>query len=370
MIDLKHEFVAAAVREDANMRDLCRRYRISPTTGYALKARFAAAGLAGLALRSRRPLRSPGRSDGALEAAVLAVRAAHPAWGGRKIAAVLARQGVSPPAASTITAILRRHGVALGAPSGHEPARGRFEHERPNDLWQMDFKGHVALACGARCHPLTALDDHSRFNLITAACADERGATVKAHLIAAFERYGKPLRMAVDNGAPWGDSAQSGVTALVVWLIEHDIAVAHSRPRHPQTLGKEERFHRSLKAEAMQGPAFADLGLAQKAFDRFRQSYNIERPHEGIAMAVPADRYKPSPRRYTPEPIPFAYGPDDRLRRVDQNGIIALDGRKLRVAKALHGKTVAVRPTGQDGLIDVLFRTTRIRQIDLKSQRP
>jgi hypothetical protein len=130
------------------------------------------------------------------------VRAAHPAWGGRKIAAVLRRETGAAPSPSTVTAILKRHGVQLGAnsaPGGFQ----RFEQERPNDLWQMDFKGHVPLREGGRLHPLTVLDDHSRYALVVAACGNERGETVKAHLIAAFRRYGLPGRIMTDNGSPW-----------------------------------------------------------------------------------------------------------------------------------------------------------------------
>ncbi|HYF08280.1 MAG TPA: IS481 family transposase [Acetobacteraceae bacterium] len=282
MMELKAEFVTLASREGANLRELCRRFRISPTTGYEVLARYVAEGLAGLVPRSRRPLRSAGRTEAETEAAVLEVRGEHPAWGGRKIAALLRRRGLAAPAPSTVTAILRRHGVVLGGQGAGAPAVGRFEHERPNDLWQMDFKGHVALACGARCHPLTVLDDHSRFSLVTAACGDEREETVKGHLRAAFERYGLPWRLVCDNGPPWGSRDPSELTGLAVWMMEQDVVVTHSRPLHPQTLGKEERFHRSLKAEALQGPPFADLAQAQAAFDRFRRSYNTERPHDGI----------------------------------------------------------------------------------------
>ncbi|WP_192365032.1 integrase core domain-containing protein, partial [Mesorhizobium mediterraneum] len=173
----------------------------------------------------------------------------------------------------------------------------RFEHEAPNDLWQMDFKGHVALH-GGRLHPLTVLDDHSRFSIALSACADQTTATVKARLIAAFRRYGLPWRIATDNGPPWGDGGRNNFTLLTVWLIEAGVAVSHSRPCHPQTLGKDERFHRSLKAEALQGPPFADLAKAQDAFDRWRHVYNTVRPHDALGGAVPLDRYRVSQRQY------------------------------------------------------------------------
>src|SRR5262249_2503792 len=158
-------------------------------------------------------------------------------------------------AASTVTAILRRHGVVLGQLGGGAQPYIRFEHECPNALWQMDYKGHVALREG-RLHPLTVLDDHSRFAMVLAACADERTQTVRGHLAQAFERYGLPWCMAMDNGSPWGDGPGSPFTPLGVWLMERDIRVVHSRPYHPQTLGKDERFHRTLKAEVLSRPPF------------------------------------------------------------------------------------------------------------------
>jgi transposase InsO family protein len=105
------------------------------------------------------------------------------------------------PAASTITAIVRRHDL-LGGRAGQARDFVRFEHAAPNDLWQMDFKGHFALAEGHRCHPLTVLDDHSRFALGLRACADEQGTTVQQELTALFRRYGLPRRMLMDNGSP------------------------------------------------------------------------------------------------------------------------------------------------------------------------
>ena len=218
-MDRKQEFVRLALTEGANRRELCRRYGVSPTLGYRLLGRYQADGLAGLEARSRRPVSSPGRTAETIEAAVLAVRAAHPAWGGRKIAAVLKRQGLAAPSPSTITQILRRHGVALGVFGGGEADFIRFEHAAPNDLWQMDFKGHVAMRAG-RLHPLTVLDDHSRFCVVLAACGDEKTQTVRRHLTEAFERYGLPCRMTMDNGSPWGNGPDDPFTPLGVWLMD------------------------------------------------------------------------------------------------------------------------------------------------------
>ena len=364
-MDLKREFVRLALAEGANRSALCRRFGVSRTLGYRLLARYQAQGEAGLEERSRRPLSSPGRTSEGVEAAVLAVRSAHPAWGGRKIAKRLERQGLAAPSPSTVTQILKRHGVELGTFGGGPEALTRFEHPAPNDLWQMDFKGHVAMRSG-RLHPLTVLDDHSRFCLVLAACADEQTDTVKAKLIKAFERYGLPWRMTMDNGPPWGSSLGDPYTPLGVWLIEQDIRVSHSRPYHPQTQGKDERFHRSLKAEALAGPPFETLDHAARHLERWRGVYNTQRPHEGIALDVPVDRYAISPRPYRPTPQPFDYGPDDKLRRVPPHGRISFKNRLCRVPKAFNAKIVAVRPAQADGLYDVFFRTNRIATIDLR----
>jgi transposase InsO family protein len=362
---LKVEFVRLAAAEGVAFAELCRRFGVGRTCGYKWLTRFRSGGEAGLAERSRRPLTSPGQTPEPAAAAVLALRAEHPAWGGRKIAAVLAREAVARVAPSTVTGILRRHGVALGE-DARRPAWQRFEAEAPNLLWQMDFKGHVALAqCGVRLHPLTILDDHSRFALALAACDNERSETVRDHLVATFRRYGLPRRMLMDNGSPWGTAAQGRFSALTVWLIEHGVAVGHSRPLHPQTMGKDERFHRSLAAELLRGTAFADLAAAQARFDRWRDVYNARRPHEALSGAVPLDRYSPSSRDWNDAVEPFDYLADDLLRRVQPNGRIKLHGRHHRVGRAFAGKTVALRAGPQDGQYQVYFRHQHVTDIDL-----
>jgi transposase InsO family protein len=179
LMDTKKEFVALALQEGANRRELCRRFGISPKTGYALLARFDSEGAAGLQARSRKPLRSPGQTPAQVVQAVLQARAAHPAWGGRKIARWLQDRGCADaPAPSTITAILRRHGLLDASACESATPWQRFEHEHPNSLWQIDFKGHFDTAA-ARCHALTLLDDHSRFNLLLQACPDVKTDSVQ-----------------------------------------------------------------------------------------------------------------------------------------------------------------------------------------------
>lgn len=199
IVEQRREFVELAMQEGANRRELCRRFGIHPDTGYKWLGRWLAD--QELSDRSRRPHSSPLRTEASIEQNILAVREANPAWGARKIAARLQRDGLSCPAESTVHEILRRHGRIV-APPGGGPAHQRFEKPAPNLLWQMDFKGHVAMSGGGRCHPLTVVDDHSRYALSIEACANEQETTVRERLTHAFRRYGLPEAVFVDNGNP------------------------------------------------------------------------------------------------------------------------------------------------------------------------
>jgi transposase InsO family protein len=216
-MSLRAEFVVLADRDGTNVSELCRRFGVSRKTGYKWLSRYREGGREGLADRSRAPVSQPTRTSSELEERVLSARRAHPAWGGRKLRRWLSDRGVrGVPSASTITEILRRHGQIEASASESARRYQRFEHARPNDLWQMDFKGHFALGGGGRCHPLTVLDDHSRFALGLRACGDERGETVRAELIGVFRRYGLPLSMVMDNGSPWGGEEWGRATWLTV----------------------------------------------------------------------------------------------------------------------------------------------------------
>ena len=269
------------------------------------------------------------------------------------------------PSKSTITAILRRHGLIEAAESAkHKPYR-RFEHDEPNDLWQMDFKGHFPMSRGGRCHPLTVLDDHSRFSLGVRACRNEKGQTVHEHLSSIFDHYGMPHAILVDNGPPWGSDLAHPFTPLTVWMIQLGIRVVHSSPYHPQTLGKLERFHRSLKAELLQGNIYTDIAQCQSRFDPWRDFYNLERPHHALGLDTPASRYTISPRSF-PQVLPIIeYDSDDQVRTVDVNGRISFMGGAFRVGKAFRGKQVALRPTSTDGVWTVFFSIQPIATIDM-----
>jgi transposase InsO family protein len=364
----RREFVRLAMQEGANRRELCRRFGISADVGYKWLARWQS-GDEALSDRSRRPLTSPQRSSSVVEAAVLEVRQAHPAWGARKIKHCLANQGVETPAISTVHEILRRHGWIDRLGSSSDRAHLRFEKEAPNQMWQMDFKGWVALTGGQRCHPLTIIDDHSRFVPCLMACADQQSRTVQTHLESTFRRYGLPEAIFVDNGSPWGATGGEPWTKLGVWLLKLGVGVWHSRPYHPQSRGKNERFHRTLKDEVFALHRFGDFDQLQRAFDRWREVYNFERPHEALGQTPPASRYRPSPRPM-PERLPtIEYNEGETTRIVTVNGRIGFRRRFWKVSRAFQGERVAIRLLASDGRYGVFFASHLIAIIDLTNQQ-
>lgn len=373
-VSLRQEFVELARQEGSNIRALCRRFEISPKTAYKWLTRFEE-GLAigapmGAALhdRSRRPLSSPTRSSCEIEQAVVSLRRLHPAWGARKIARCLSNHGEAELASSTVTRILHRHGlISEQAQLQHQPWQ-RFEHDAPNSLWQIDFKGHFPTLAGP-CHALTLLDDHSRFNLVLHAGTGTATQCVQPVLERVFQRYGLPVRINADNGPPWGSPSGAGrsLSELAVWLIRLGVRLSFSTPYHPQTNGKIERFHQTLKDEVLAGRHFVDHARVQCAFDPWRDVYNCIRPHEALQMACPVQRYQPSALAYPSSLRAIEYASTDTVITVGWNGFINFKGHKLRTSTALHRLPIALRPDKhRDGCYDLYFCHQRFMSIDLQ----
>lgn len=363
----KLQFVELALRSELPFSELCKRFNISRPTGYKLIKRYKEEGKSGLADRSRRPKTSPKRTNASIEEQIIELRQKHPCWGGRTLRHLLLAQGQKEiPSSSAITDILRRHGLLSPNRSKSNEALSRFEHEAPNDLWQVDFKGHVPLKEKGRCHPLTVLDDHSRYSIGLKACADECRETIQPHFIKLFEQYGLPFRINFDNGAPWGSAHQRvyRYTEFSTWLIRLGIRVSFSRPHHPQTNGKVERFHRTLKEELLQFYTFWDLNEAQIKLDAWKEVYNYERPHQALDMKTPSSRYKVSPRAY-PATLPEIVYPDsDHIVRVDAAGNIRFNKKKLFITESLKGQPVAIRQTAIEKIYEVYFCKQKLIELD------
>lgn len=377
VMEQKLEFVILASQQGASISELCRSYCISRRTGYKWVKRYLDLGKAGLEPQSRRPHNFYQQLNPVIEQRILDLRKTYPVWGSKKIHKLLEQEfacgseGFSgpPPARSTIGSVLNRHGLTRNNKSSAGVTWQRFEHENPNDLWQMDFKGHFKTESGAVCHPLTMLDDYSRFNLILQACSNEKRQTVAQCLRRVFECYGLPDRILADNGSPWGGARENhafhAYTYLEKYLMLLGIEMVHGRALHPQTQGKEERFHRTLKTELLQLERFKNIRDSQHKFDNWREQYNCIRPHEAIEFKVPASRYQPSKRKYPSKlPVP-EYNSNDIVRKVSDKAVISLNKAVIKIGKAFIGERVAVRPTTKQGLYNIYFCNQIIKTINL-----
>ena len=360
----KETFIKTALDEEHSFSWCCNHYNITRKTGYKWLKRYRQYGSDGLSERSRRPKVNPNRSIRDTEEKIIGVRERHPAWGARKIKAYLLRKGIKNlPAVSTITQIIKRYGYISKEASLKRLAFTRFEHAEPNELWQMDFKGKFQLETNETCYPLTILDDHSRFSICLSACSNERYTTVRDQLEKVFKQYGLPKCINVDNGNPWGDAGRQPHTKLTVWLMRLGIRVSHSRPKHPQTNGKDERFHRTLKEELLaqfKNTKIKDFSTAQMLFDEWRDVYNHERPHEALNLDVPVNYYRFSKIEMPDELPAIEYSDDAITRTVRGNGYIRYKNREYHIGEAFCGHYIEVKLSDLEDKIELYFGQNKI----------
>jgi transposase InsO family protein len=365
LMTLRAEFVMQANTGKHSHKELCDRFDICRATGYKWLGRFnKQRTLESLRDLSREPKNIVNKIPRDVESVCVALRRQYPSWGAKKLK-VLFRERVphlKTPSERTFNRIIARNGL-LSECSPKGTAFKRFEYPLPNDLWQMDYKGEFLIKPRQYCYPLTVLDDHSRFNLVLDAHDSTKGDNVRQSLTKVFRRHGMPSRMAMDRGSPWHSwhDAHRHLTSLSFWLVELDIQVIFSRPYHPQTLGKEERFHRTLKYDLLEKSYFGSFEETQESFDLFRHEYNYVRPHEAIGLKRPGERYTSSPRIY-PETIKAPEYPlGSIILKVHSMGSIHYRGHKLHVHRVLAGKLVRL-VDNDNGLIEIYYRNTLIKQ--------
>jgi len=354
-------FVVASSRGERSVTALCAEFGISRATGHRWLKRYRAGGIAAVAEQSRRPLTSPRRTPATIEERIVALRRERPDWGARKLAVLLARDGLALPAA-TVHRILLRRGLVRDD-DRRQPAMQRFEREQPNQLWQMDFKSPKGW--GQPVGPLSVLDDRSRYAITLFQTGTTRAEAVREQLEQAFTQAGLPDAMLMDHGIPWWNGASAGGwTQLSVWLMKQNVRLYLSGVRHPQTQGKVERFHGALeKARRLRG--LPEPALRQSWLDDFRQDYNHVRPHEALAMRTPASLWQPSPRPYVQNPQ-WQYPAGAEVHRLEKTGQIRLEGRRWQIAGALAEEQVQLIRIDQRIL--VVYRNTLVRELDLVSQ--
>lgn len=358
-----------------NFAALCREFGISRQQGYFWIRRFQDAdfSIEAVVERSHRPARSPTKVSSEMEDHLAAARKAHPTWGPRKLRSWLQNRHpeILLPAASTIGEVLRRRGLTV-SPKRRSRAtmlrRAPFaETTGPNATWCADFKGHFRTADGTVCYPLTIVDAFSRFLIRCEIVKEPTGAEVQRVFDSAFLEFGLPSAIRSDNGPPFASVGAGGLTKLSVWWLRLGIRLERITPGKPQENGRQERFHRTLKAETTKPPR-ANPRAQQRAFDEFRRDYNTERPHEALGQRVPLSAYEQSPRRYPRalmnfEPIEW----EDQIG-VRHDGTIRWKRKSLFISSALAHLGVEIEPTAVTGEWLVHFGPLSIGNIKTTSR--
>jgi transposase InsO family protein len=361
VVDQRHRAVLEAL-EGLPVTEVALRYGVTRQTVHRWLRRYEAGGLGALVDSSCRPQGCPHRMPAHVEERIVELRSAHPGWGPRTIGHHLAREGCSPPPSrsSVYRCLVRHHLIEPKKRRRKREDYRRWERSRPMELWQMDVMGGVSLTGGRELKIVTGIDDHSRYCVCAQLTQRATARPVCEALLAAMARWGVPEQVLTDNGKVF--TARFGLGAGEVLfdrlLREHGVRHLLTAPRSPTTTGKVERFHKTLRAELLAGRVFASPEEAQAALDAWVAHYNAERPHQGIGMAAPAERFAPGapPARLTAvgEPLPAASAARPHLRRVSREGRLNFEDERYQVGAWLAGETVEL--TCADELLEVRHR--------------
>lgn len=369
----RHTFIENYETGLYSVAELAERYGVSRKTAYKWINRYAAEGSAGLVERSRAPKTCRLRVQSNIIDLFIQLRLAHPTWGARKLRAFAARAypDAGLPAPSTICAALAKQGLVL-------PRRTRRSRSSPreatpllandaNDVWCIDFKGQFRLGNQCYCYPLRLTDAYSRFVLACNAQHNTGYEATQQHLCRVFAEYGLPAAIRSDNGTPFASRALCGISRLNVWWMKLGILHQRIMPAHPEQNGRHERMHRTLKAETTRPPAETMRGQ-QERFDRWRQQFNDERPHQGIGDVCPSSLYQVSDRVMPARLHPPEYPGHCEVRLVSSLGALRFKTHQIFLSEVLSGQYVALEEV-DDGIWNVSFFNTVLGKLDERDYR-
>jgi transposase InsO family protein len=364
-------FVARLLDGDG-MSAVCREFGISRKTGYKIFDRYKEEGLDALTDRSRRPVRYANQLPHQIERLIVESKKDKPHWGARKIRELLVRKlagDVRIPAKSTVHAVLDRHGLVKRARQRrHCKAEGTplSQAVRPNDLWCADFKGEFKTGNGRYCYPLTVTDQDSRYVLVCEALESTKEAPVIKAFVRLFKERGLPQAIRSDNGLPFASpNGLYNLSKLSVFWLRLGIRIERIKPGKPQQNGRHERMHRTLKQETARPPGMNVL-QQQARFDDFLKEFNMERPHEALAMKVPGDLYIPSAKPYAGLPeVDYPFHDKDIL--VTACGRICMHRKKINISTVMAGQRLGIKEV-DDGIWLVSFMHYDLGYIDLEQK--
>ena len=358
--DQRKEFAQAAVCCN-NFSALCREFGITRHTGYKWIERYSTG--QPLTDLSRRPHTSPSRTPEAVEQLILAVRLDNPGWGAKMIRDVLIQDGYKNiPCAKTVNNILHRYNCISPEESQKRQPFTRFEKELCNQMWQADFKGEFRMVDGNYCYPLDIMDDHSRFAIRVEPRLGTANVVIPV-FTEAFREFGLPDSILSDNGAQFA-GFRKGYTQFERWLMDLDILPIHGRIKHPQTQGKIERFHRSMKQELLNHTTIANIEDAKYKLSAWRDKYNNIRPHEALGRKRPVDVYRPSQRQYNEKIEKYEYGGEHHVIKVNSWGYARFDKWQVYLSETMRNQYIEFRPTPNGETFIACYRNFKIAEFD------
>lgn len=339
----RQRLAEAVLSGEATVSEAARLFGVSRPTAYLWVERARAQGVPRLCALSRRPFTFARSTPLEVEALVVAQKEARPAWGAKKVHATLWPQGEEAPVCvRTVDRILTRH-QWTGKRGDPQAPVIRFEREGCNQLWQMDFKG---MSSDFPFLPLSVLDDCSRFCLALRPLTSPSSESVWSALWDVFGEYGVPECILTDNGACFNSTLSLGPTPFQAKLWRLGVKTIHGRPRHPQTQGKIERFHRTLEdehASRLHQAYLQDTKEVAVAWEELRQDYNWARPHEALLMRTPGSQYVPSLRKRPKSLLPVQIDEGMIVRKVDVTGKFYFRGQPYRGGRGLQREWVEIR---------------------------
>lgn len=370
VLEERTRFVLEFEEGSFTMSELCRIYGIARKTGYHWWRRFETERIPGLQDRRYGAVSHPNQTDLKTEQEILELKFRYPRWGAKKLRGhLVSHRGADWPVLSTFGEILRRNGLTtpqrkrIRVPLYTKPFQ---KVEAANQLWCADFKGWFRTGQGERIDPLTMTDAHSRYLIRCQSVAKTDTEHVHAIFAAAFREYGLPETIRTDNGPPFASRAIAGMCRLSIYWMKLGIQPERIKPAHPEQNGRHERMHRTLKAETANPPA-ANGRAQQKAFDRFRQEFNEQRPHEALGQQTPSSWYAPSPR-VCPDRVPKPeYDSHMTTKRVYPDGTFFWKGKQIFISKTLGGEVIGMAPI-DDCYYTVHFAKFPIGRFDTHKQ--
>jgi len=367
-MDERRFFVEAYLSGRFTMAELCRSAGVSRPTGYLWVERYRGHGEAGLWDRSHAVRSCPHRTPTSVADRLIELRRDHPFWGPRKLRAVARRRwpALAWPSRSTIAVILRREGLS----ASRRPRRRQSERAgttartpaHPNELWTFDFKGQFLTGDHRYCYPLTTTDLASRQLLQCVALPDTRGAAVERHSDALMRELGLPEAIHSDGGAPFASVGLGRLSRLSLHWLRLGIRLERSRPASPQDNASHERMHRTLKQETTRPPEH-NLTAQQRRFDRFREQFNHERPHEALDDHTPAQFYRRSERPFPRQLEEVCYPGHFEQRRINKLGQMRWKAQRLFVGGVFAGATVGLEEI-EDGVWSLYFASHMLARLD------